>query len=123
MDHPITWFELPVTDMDRAIKFYNAVLEGECSEPSNDGTRTTAIMPYGMVAGGGSLTLTEGFSPGSDGVVIYLNGGDDLQVILDRVEAAGGKVTYPKTDMGGDMGFLATFTDSEGNTLGLFSQK
>ncbi|MEO1668133.1 MAG: VOC family protein [Chloroflexota bacterium] len=122
MEHPITWFEIPVADMDRAIKFYNAVLAGECSEPSNDGTRTTALLPYGMVGGGGSLTMTDGFTPGSNGVVIYLNGGEDLQVMLDRVKAEGGTVTYPKTDMGSDMGYLATFTDSEGNTLGLFSQ-
>lgn len=122
MQNPITWFEIPVTDLDRAIKFYNAVFDGECSEPSNDGTRTTAMLPYGMIDGGGSLTLTEGFTPSSDGVVIYLHGGDNLQVMLDRVEAAGGKVNYPKTDMGGDMGFLATFIDTEGNTLGLFSQ-
>ncbi len=122
MEHPITWFEIPVTDMDRAIKFYNVVFDGSCSEPRNDGTRTVAMLPYGMVSGGGSLTLVDGFTPSSDGVVIYLNGGDDLQVMLDRVQSAGGKVTLAKMDMGGDMGHIATFTDSEGNTLGLFSQ-
>ena len=122
MQNPVGWFEVPVTDMDRAIKFYNVVFEGECSEPSNDGTRTTAILPYGMIEGGGSLTLTDGFTPSSDGIVLYLHCGDNLQVMLDRVVEAGGKVVYPKTDMGGGMGFLATFTDSEGNTLGLFSQ-
>lgn len=118
-----TWFEIPVTDMERAIKFYNAIFDGECSEVSDDGTRKTAILPFGMVDGGGSLTLTEGFLPGANGVVVYIDGGDDLQVILDRVPDAGGEVVYPKTSMGGDMGYLATFRDSEGNTLGLFSQK
>lgn len=118
-----TWFEIPVSDIERAVKFYNTIFEGECSPVSDDGTRKTALLPFGMAEGGGSLTQTEGFSPGADGVVVYITGGDDLQNVLDRVEAAGGAVVYPKTAMGEDMGYLATFRDSEGNTLGLYSQK
>ncbi|MEM6282039.1 MAG: VOC family protein [Chloroflexota bacterium] len=120
MEHPITWFEIPVVDIERAVKFYNAVIDGECGEIRDGGIRKMAVLPYGMVAGGGSLVQTEGFVPGSDGIVIYLPGGDDLQVMLDRVEPAGGTITRPKARI--DMGYIGIFTDSEGNTVGLFSQ-
>jgi predicted enzyme related to lactoylglutathione lyase len=56
-------------------------------------------------------------------VAIYLNGGDDLSVMLGRVEPAGGKVIFPKTLISEDNGFFAIFADTEGNAVGLWSKK
>ncbi len=57
----------------------------------------------------------------ADGVTIYLNGGDNLQVILDRVVKNNGKTIIPKTAHADDIGYFAIFLDSEGNRIGLHS--
>jgi predicted enzyme related to lactoylglutathione lyase len=54
--------------------------------------------------------------------LIYLNGGDDLDVVLSKVEQAGGKIILPKTGIG-PHGFMAHFEDSEGNKVALHSRK
>ena len=59
--------------------------------------------------------------PHADGVRVYLNGGEDLGPILDRVVAAGGTVVMPKTFLREDIGYIGMFSDSEGNIIGLHS--
>jgi predicted enzyme related to lactoylglutathione lyase len=59
-------------------------------------------------------------SPSATGSIIYLNANPDLQNVLDRIEQAGGKVTMPKTSIGQN-GFMAFFTDTEGNIMALHS--
>lgn len=73
----------------------------------------------GKVSGG----LVQGpmHKPSADGAKIYLNGNPDLSAALSRVEAAGGKVLMPKTKISDDIGFMAFFTDSEGNNVALHS--
>jgi predicted enzyme related to lactoylglutathione lyase len=61
------------------------------------------------------------YKPSADGTVVYLNGGDDLQKIADKIEANGGKIVVPKTGIGPETGFFAIFTDTEGNKVGLHS--
>lgn len=63
----------------------------------------------------------EDFKPSADGVTIYLNRGDNLQSILDKVEKNGGKIIVSKTAHADDSGFFALFIDTEGNKLGLNS--
>jgi len=69
------------------------------------------------------VVYAEGFYKPSatDGPLIYLNGNPDLQIILDRVEAAGGKIIVPKTEINPDYGFMGVFIDTEGNRIGLHS--
>jgi hypothetical protein len=63
-----------------------------------------------------------GFKPSADsGVTIWLNAGDDLQVALDRVEAAGGQILQPKTPISEEYGHMAMILDTEGNRIGLHS--
>ena len=57
---------------------------------------------------------------GQRGVTIWLNAGDDLQIPLDRVEGAGGKILQPKESIG-EFGFIAMILDTEGNRIGLHS--
>jgi uncharacterized protein len=63
------------------------------------------------------------YKPSGEGTVIYLNGGDDLQKVADKIEANGGKMVVPKSEIGPEMGFYAIFIDTEGNKLGLHSYK
>jgi len=69
---------------------------------------------------GGAIIEMEGYVPSQQGVNVYLNGGDDLAAPLSRVEAAGGKIVMPKTDIG-ENGYMAQFLDTEGNKIALHS--
>lgn len=116
----INWFEIPVHDMPRAIKFYSTVL-GAPITPMEGSEGNYAMLPSGENGVGGALALEETRKPaGGNGVAIYLNGGGDLAVMLARVEGAGGKVTTEKHDIG-EFGFIGFFTDTEGNSIGLHS--
>lgn len=116
----LNWFEIPVTDMDRAIRFYAEIL-GETLEPvsSMDGFLTTMFPHTNGV--NGALVQGSGHVPSKQGAVVYLNGGDDLNTVLSRVEAAGGKALSEKIDIGDENGFCAFFEDTEGNRIGLHS--
>jgi predicted enzyme related to lactoylglutathione lyase len=69
----------------------------------------------------GAIVQGEGYVPSTEGALLYLNGGDDLSAVLGRVESAGGKVVLPKTSIN-EYGFMAFFTDTEGNKVGLHSR-
>ena len=69
----------------------------------------------------GVIIQGEGAEPSAKGVLVYLNGGDDLSVLLDRIEDAGGSVVVPKTLISDTLGYFGIFIDSEGNRLALHS--
>lgn len=119
----VVWFEIPVVDMTRAMAFYSAVT-GSNLELSKQSPIPMAMFPstknYGSA---GALVQMPQMLPGANGPVIYLNGGDDLQVMLDRVVPAGGTILVPKTLISEEVGYYALFLDTEGNRLGLFSAK
>jgi len=115
----LNWFEIPVRDMDRAVKFYNAIL-GADLEAMDMGESQMAMLPMEGEGVSGALTKADGFTPGNDGPLIYLNGGADLNTALSKIEGAGGQVLVPKTSIG-EHGFYALFADTEGNRLGLHS--
>ena len=119
MTHAINWFEIPVTDINRAAKFYSTILAAELTVHEVMGKRR-AFLPF-KDGVGGSLTQGAGYVPSKDGALIYLNGGDDLEVMLRRVEPAGGRVVLPKNATG-EYGFVALFHDTEGNRVGLHSR-
>jgi uncharacterized protein len=120
MANTIVWADIPVTDMARAKAFYDAILGGGLAEMPGSAGHVVLLStdPEGV---GGDLVQGEGQVPGPQGCTVYLNGGDDLAVILERVEPAGGTVLMPKTDMGEMVGHIAFFLDTEGNRLGLHS--
>ncbi len=119
MANALNWFEIPATDYERAVKFYNAVLATELQPwDMPDGSKMAMFPAEDGVSG--AVIEAEGYTPSTEGSVIYLNAGPDLSDALGRVEAAGGKVLVPKTDIG-ENGFFAFFLDSEGNKVGLHS--
>ena len=120
MKNLISIVEIPTTDFPRAVAFYQAILDITIELAEMDGVK------MGLFPNSGDsvfLQLINGseYKPSRDGTVVYLNGGDDLQKVADKVAANGGKIVVPKTEIGPEMGFFAIFTDTEGNKLGLHS--
>ncbi len=118
----ISIFEIPVTDMARAIRFYEAILDISIEEVDMEGTQM-GVFPGDADIVSGVLVCSPGYKPSTDGVVVYLNGGDDLQGVLNKVVERNGTVVVPKTAISPEMGYFAMFIDSEGNKLGLHSLK
>lgn len=124
MDNAISWFEIGTTDLDRATKFYETIF-GISLAPMDLPNIKMRMFPIDdMMKGiGGALVDSGGFHKPSatDGPLIYLNGNPDVQKVLDKVEAAGGKIMMPKTEISPEYGFMAVFIDTEGNRVGLHS--
>lgn len=120
MANALNWFEIPVVDMDRAAAFYSKVLGVAVEAGQMSPGYSMAMFPNERDGVGGALVSGEGYVPSMSGTLVYLNGGDDLSGPLSRVEAAGGQVIVPKTDIG-ENGFFAFFVDTEGNKIGLHS--
>ena len=119
MSSALNWFEIPVSDMPRAVKFYETILGVTLSAGPAMAGFTMAMFPV-TDGVGGALLQGDGYRPSADGSLIYLACGPDLAVSLGRVEAAGGQVVVAKTGIGED-GFYAHFLDTEGNRVGLHS--
>ena len=119
----ISWFEIPAIDISRAQKFYEAIFE--CSLiPMDFPNMKMRMFPIEDQMGvGGAIVDSGGFHKPSatDGPLIYLNANPDVQNILSRVEAAGGTIIVPKTEISPEYGFMAVFIDSEGNRMALHS--
>lgn len=116
----ISLFEIPVKDMPRAIEFYQSILTITIEKFEIPGMQIGAFPSEGQAVMG-VLMQGEGYVPSATGVTIYLDGGNDLQVILDKVEKSGGTVLMPKTAHADESGFFALFLDTEGNRIGLNS--
>ncbi len=121
MDNPICWFELPVVDIERAVRFYETVF-GVTLRRESCGGHPMAIFPYAEPQPSGALVQMPQLEPRDNGTLVYLDGGEDLNLALGRVKAAGGEVAMEKTDIGQDIGFIALFMDTEGNRVGLYSK-
>ncbi|WP_339752461.1 VOC family protein [Algoriphagus aquimarinus] len=124
MKNAINWFEIPAKNFERAKSFYEAVLATTMETmPMEEMGMRMAFFPSDWENGvGGSIVFGPGCEPSEKGSLVYLNGGDDLNLALSRVEAAGGKIIIPKTSLG-EHGFMGQFIDSEGNKVAFHSSK
>lgn len=120
MANAINWFEIPASDFNRAKKFYTSLFDTELHEQEMQGIKM-AFFPAEGDDVGGSICTGEGYKPSADGTMPYLNGGKDLTSMLNRAEAAGGKVIMPKTKISDEIGHMAIFFDTEGNRIALHS--
>ena len=122
--HAIGWFEIPTTNLERAQKFYETILGITMTPLDLDNIKMRMFPVDDPSAVGGALCYSEGFYQPSltDGPLLYLNGNPDIQPILDKVEAAGGKVLVPKTQISPEYGYMAVMQDSEGNRIALHCQ-
>jgi hypothetical protein len=120
--HAISWFEIPTTNLERAQKFYETIFGFEmvAMDMPNLPMRMFPVTDFTFISG--ALTYAPDFyQPQPNGSLIYLNANPDLQLVLDRIEEAGGKILVPKTEISPDIGFMAVFLDSEGNRVALHS--
>jgi uncharacterized protein len=123
-DNAISWFEIPTTDLQRAQKFYETIFQCQMIPMDLPQLQMRFFPITDMKTGiGGAICYSEGFySPSENkGSLIYLNANPDVQAVLDRIEAAGGRIVVPKTQISPEHGFMAVFIDSEGNRVALHS--
>lgn len=122
--HAISWFEIPAADLNRAQKFYETIFDCTLMPMDLPNIKMRMFPIKDRMTGiGGAVVSAEGFykPSASDGVLIYLNANPDVQLILDKVEAAGGKIVVPKTEISAEYGSMAVIIDTEGNRVGLHS--
>lgn len=123
MEHNMVgWFEIPVNDMDRAKTFYETVFQLEIKVVDFGGLLMGWFPDRGNVQGAqGTLIKQESYIPSQEGTLVYFIS-EDVQNELDRIEAAGGKIYQPKTQISPDHGYMGVFIDSEGNRVALHSR-
>lgn len=124
MKNAISWFEIPSTDLARAQKFYETIFDITLNplDVANIKMRLFPLEDTMIGVGGAVVYSAEFYKPSAtDGPLIYLNGNPDVQIILDKIEAAGGKILVPKTEISPDYGHMAVFLDTEGNRIALHS--
>lgn len=120
MKNLINWFEIPATDFKRAVSFYTAILNVEIKETEVFGTKM-GFFPTDGTNVSGAIVQGEDYKPSTDGVLAYLNGGADLQTVLNNVETNHGKILVPKTQISPEMGYFGMFSDTEGNKMAVHS--
>ncbi|HEX5652772.1 MAG TPA: VOC family protein [Chitinophagaceae bacterium] len=123
MKNAISWFEIPSSNLERATKFYETIF-GVSLAPLDMPAIKMRMFPLDDMSGvGGAVVDSGGFHKPSvtDGPLIYLNANPDVQNILNKVEAAGGKIMVPKTEISPEYGYMAVIIDTEGNRIGLHS--
>jgi predicted enzyme related to lactoylglutathione lyase len=117
----VSWFEIPAYNHFRSVAFYNYIY----------GIQMTSVELNGFSMGffpaengiGGAIVTGPGCFPSEIGPLMYLNGGEDLNNVLSKVNEAGGRVVMEKTFLSESAGYFAMFIDSEGNRLALHSKK
>lgn len=123
MKNAINWFEIPVSDYERAKTFYQNILGVTITDfHMPEKNMKYGMFPYDMENGGvgGAIVQMTELKPSGDGSTVYLNGGEDLNQALNKVQGEGGQIVMPKTDIE-ENGFIAQFMDTEGNRVALHS--
>jgi len=119
----ISWFEIPATDLNRAQQFYEAIFGTSLTPLDLPNIKMRMFPLEDMMGVGGAIVDSGGFHKPSatDGPLIYLDANPDVQIVLDKVEAAGGKIMVPKTMISPEYGFMAVIIDTEGNRIAFHS--
>lgn len=120
--NPVGWFDLTVTDLDRAKKFYETVFNWQLTDlPAEWGRQSVFPFHPGSPNSSGALVEQKERNPGGNNTIVYFET-EDCTAEEQRVEQAGGKILRPKMDIG-EFGFVSICMDTEGNTIGLHSRK
>lgn len=124
MEKTLAWFEIPVTNMNRAKQFYGKVFKAEFQNMEfPNGLKMEMFLTAPEAVGGALCEYPDFYKTGHSGVLVYFSVNPDLQTTLDRVIMHGGNVIVPKTLITEEYGFMAVFEDTEGNRLALHSKK
>jgi|SRR5208282_2271921 predicted enzyme related to lactoylglutathione lyase len=119
MANQIVWCDIPAKDLDRAVKFYSAVL-GQTVTKQSMGEMTFGLLPDAGNSVSGCLVVGDEHKPSTNGPLIYLNCDKRLDAAIAAAEKNGGKILKPKHQIG-PYGFRAVILDSEGNRIALHS--
>jgi len=122
MKRLVSFFEIPCDDFNRAIKFYQTILGLKLST-LDCGYEKMAFFPKENSESPGAISWAADFKPSKDGVLISLNC-EDMEETISAIQANGGEMIIPKTKIESeDRGYFSVFVDSEGNRIGLYSDK
>jgi uncharacterized protein len=120
----IGWFDIYVSDLQRATKFYGAVfqvtLQNIC-DPTSETQMMSFPSDMSVYGSGGALVLSPFSKPGVGGTLVYFNS-EDCLTEEKLITASGGKVLQSKFSIG-EFGFVSICEDTEGNQFGLSSMK
>lgn len=119
----LNWFEIPVSDLERAKAFYEKVFLIKMPRMEMAGMEM-AFFPAepGSGKASGGISKSDIHKPSMDGAIIYLNANPAMDDSLARVESAGGKIIMAKSKISDEIGYMAIFVDSEGNRVAMHSQ-
>lgn len=118
----VSWFEIPVSDFDRALKFYETIFDFELEVTEIQSYKMAFLPAYdGKVSG--AICYGEGYIPSGAGSLLYLNANPDLNLVLDRVTQNEGRIIVPKTLISAEVGYYAFIVDTEGNRIALHSDR
>src|SRR5688572_14825262 len=120
MNALLSWFEIPVGDIHRAVTFYSRLLGREVSI-MDLGVLKMALLNEAGSGGNGALVQHPSYTPSHQGPMVYFNAGADLTDMLQRATDAGAKVLRGKTQISPEFGFMALLEDTEGNRIALHS--
>ncbi|WP_321307211.1 VOC family protein [Marinifilum fragile] len=118
MQKLISWVEIPATNFDRAVKFYNFVFKLNLQK-EDFGQEKMACFPNGE----GAISYAPNFKPSENGVMVSFTALDTIEATIQRIESNGGKTLQPKTKIeveGRD--YFAICTDSEDNKIGIYGK-
>ena len=116
-DTKAVWFEIPAYDFNRAVGFYETVLDTHLKREEAGSYRMGIFPAKNKTAG--CIISGEGCQPGYEGTLVYVNANGQLPAALERVAKAGGEVVQDTTLLPDDMGLYAIIRDTEGNRIGL----
>jgi predicted enzyme related to lactoylglutathione lyase len=122
--HAINFFEIPVNDFNRARQFYSRIFNYEMPERQMGPNRRGFLLSSETLGSiGGAIVQGPDYIPSQRGSLLYLNAGDDLSLVLNRVEAAGGQIELEKAPVAEleQLGYFAVIRDTEGNRIALHS--
>ncbi|TAE41393.1 MAG: VOC family protein [Runella slithyformis] len=120
--NPVGWFDIYVSNLDRAKKFYETVFNLKLTDlPIEWGKQS--FFPFSPESANisGALVEKADFKQSESNTVVYFET-EDCITQEKRIEEAGGKIVSPKMHIG-EFGYVSLFIDSEGNTVGLHSRK
>lgn len=122
MKNPVGWFEIPVTDLERAQKFYESLFDIKLT-PNKMGEYEMLFFPGSPETYGtpGSLIKGDGYHPAKDGVIIYFTA-PDIDATIAKAQELGAKIILPKKDID-PYGTIAWIKDCEGNTIAFHRAK
>ncbi len=113
----VSWFEIPSSDFNRAVNFYETIFAQELNKGDFMGT-PTAVFAYERPAVSGCVLKEENHTPSTAGTLVFLNADGVFDEVLARVPRAGGKVEKVM-DLPDGLGRAAHIIDTEGNRVGL----